>query len=76
MNNRCNKLETVVEDQHRVCEEITGGEENLNHRISVLEEEVQTLKDQNNELRYHTNKIVEELNCVIMLLNTRYIVEN
>ena len=76
LNSKYNEMETVVEDQYRVCEEITAGEESLNHRISVLEEEVAYLKDKNNELREHANKIVEELNCVIMSLNTKYIVEN
>ena len=76
LNNRYNELETVVKDQHYVCREITVAEESLNHRISTLEEEVEDLKTQNNELRRHANKIVEELNCVITTLNTRYIVEN
>ena len=76
LNNRCNDLETVVEDQHHVCKEMTVAEESLNQRISVLEEEVKCLKEENDKLRKHANKIVEELNCVIISLNTRYIVEN
>ena len=65
-----------MKDQIHVSEDITAAEDSLNHRISTLEEEVAHLKDINNELRIHINKVVEELNCVVMHLNSKYIVEN
>ena len=76
INSKYDELETVVNDNYRVCEETTEAEESLNHRIYVLEEEVACLKDENRQLREHTNKIVEELNCIIMMLNTKYMTEN
>ena len=76
LNCKYNELETAIEDQRHVSEDITAGEDSLNHRISVLEEEVTYLKDINNELRVHINKVVEELNCVVVWLNSKYIVEN
>ena len=76
LNNKYDELETVVKDNYRVCEETTEAEENLNHRIYVLEQEVACLKDQNNDLREHYNKVVNELNCIITMLNEKYTVEN
>ena len=65
-----------MEDQIHVSEDITAAEDTLNHRISTLEEEVTHLKDINNELRIYINKVVKELNCIVMYLNSKYIVEN
>ena len=65
-----------MKDQIHVSEDITAAEDTLNHRISTLEEEVTRLKDINNELRIHINKVVKELNCIVMYLNSKYIVEN
>ena len=59
-----------------VCVEIVDNEEKLEARIDVLEEAVASLKEQNVELRHCVNGIIEELNAVITLLNTRYDVEN
>ena len=69
-------METVVEDERCVCREIIVIEENLDHRVLVLEDEVESLKVQNVELRQYLNKVTEELNNVITLLNTRYDIEN
>ena len=76
MKNHYNVLETVVEDERHVCREMIVIEEKLDHRVLVLEEEVESLQDQNIELRQQLNKITEELNCVIALLNNRYGIEN
>ena len=65
-------MKSDVEDGHYACEEIVNNEEKLDDRINVLEEEVKTIKAENNELRTFVNTIVKELNNVITLLNTRY----
>ena len=76
LNNKYEELETVVKDNYRVCEETTEAEESLNHRIYTLEQEVAYLKDQNKELREHYIKTVNELNCIIIMLNAKYTDEN
>ena len=76
LNNKYDELETVVKDNYQVCEENTEAEESLNYRIYTLEQEVASLKDENNELRKHCNKIVNELNCVITMLNDKYTTKN
>ena len=65
-------MKSDVEDGYYACEEIVNNEEKLDDRINVLEEEVKTIKAENNELRTFVNTIVKELNNVITLLNTRY----
>ena len=52
--------------------EIADSEEKLYDRVTVLEEMVESLNDENNELRKYLNKVTEELNAIITLLNTRY----
>ena len=69
-------METTIRDTGSVCEEIVAVEEKLEDRMVVLEEEVESLKTQNIELRTCVNTIIEELNAVTTLLNTRYNVEN
>ena len=51
-------------------------EEKHDNRIRGLEEEVESIKAKNNELRTLINTVVEELNAVITLLNARYDVKN
>ena len=51
-------------------------EEKLDDILVALEEEVESLKVENIELRQCVNRITEELNAVITLLNTRYGAEN
>ena len=65
-------MKSDVEDGYYACEEIVNNEEKLDDRMNVLEEEVKTIKAENNELRTFVNTIVKELNNVITLLNTRY----
>ena len=69
-------METVVEDEICVHRETIAAEERLEDKVLVLEENVESLHAQNVELREHLNKITEELNCVISLLNDRYGIEN
>ena len=76
MDDRYNALETTIKDANYVCGEIMVVEEKLDDRIVALEEEVESLKVQNIELRQCVNRITEELNAVITLLNTRYTAEN
>ena len=76
LNARQNEMETTIKDATYVCEEIMVIEEKLDDRTAALEEEVESLKVENNELRKYVNTIVEELNAVITLLNTRYEVKN
>ena len=52
--------------------EIADSEEKLYDRVTVVEEMVESLNDENNELRKYLNKVTEELNAIITLLNTRY----
>ena len=52
--------------------EIADSEEKLYDRVTVVEEMVESLSDENNELRKYLNKVTEELNAIITLLNTRY----
>ena len=72
LNCRYSELEMVIKNERDVSEEIIELEEKLEHRVFALEEEVETLKTQNFELRHQLNNITVELNCVIDLLNTRY----
>ena len=72
LNCRYSELEMVIKNERDVSEEIIELEEKLEHRVFALEEEVETLKTQNVELRHQLNNITVELNCVIDLLNTRY----
>ena len=44
----------------------------INDRVHVMEEEIKSLKEENQELRVFVNSIVKELNNVISLLNARY----
>ena len=72
MNNQYDELEASIRVTDSVCVEIFGEEEKLEDRIVVLEEEVTSLKVQNIELRNHVNSVIEELNAVTTLLNTKY----
>ena len=65
-----------IQDVCHVCEEVADTEEKHDVKINALEEEVVWLKVENNELRTFVNSVVEELNAVITLLNTRYDVHN
>ena len=69
-------LETAIEDQIHVSEDLTAAEDSLNHRVSALEEEVTYLKNINNELRVAFNDVVNQLNCVVTYLNGEYNIEN
>ena len=73
LHNKYDDLETTVMDNYKVCEETSESEESLNHRIYILEQEVECLKEKNNELREHYNKVVMELNNVIAMLNNKYV---
>ena len=65
-------MKTDVDDGYRACKELANKEEKLYDRVAVLEEEMKTIKAENNELRTFVNTAVTELNNVITLLNTRY----
>ena len=70
LNAKYNNLETTVMDNYKVCDENTKGEESLNQRIYVLEE-------QNIELRQHHNQLVKEFDRVIVeLTNTKQEVQD
>ena len=51
---------------------IAIAEEKLSDRVDVLEETIELLHTENNELRRYVNKLTEELNAVITMLNSRY----
>ena len=70
------EINSEIQDVSYVCEEVMDVEEKHDNRIIALEEEVKTIKAENNELRILVNSVVEELNAVITLLNTRYDVNN
>ena len=72
LNARYNALKTDMKNTRGACTEMGSVNEKLEDRIIVLEEEVGGLKTENNELRVYLNKVTEELNAVITLLNTRY----
>ena len=62
-----------------MSDDLTAAEDSLNHRVSVLEQDVAYLKNindelcmENNELRIKLNEVVKELNCVVMHLNDNY----
>ena len=76
LNDKHADLETAIEDQIHVSEDLTVAEDSLNHRVSALEEEVTYLKNTNNELRVEFNNVVKELNCIVMYLNSKYNIEN
>ena len=70
LNAKYNNLETAVMDNYKVCDENTKGEESLNQRIYVLEE-------QNIELRQHHNQLVKEFDRVVVeLTNTKQEVQD
>ena len=72
LNARYNTLKTDMKNTRGECTEMGIVNEKLEDRIIVLEEEVEGLKTENNELRVYLNKVTEELNAVVTLLNTRY----
>ena len=76
INAKHDDLETAIEDQIHVSEDLTAAEDSLNHRVSALEEEVTCLKNINNELRVAFNDVVNELNCIVAYLNGEYNIEN
>ena len=65
-------LQTNMKNTNSVCEELIDSEERLENRVVVLEEEILAIRAENNELRTYVNTIVQELNAVVTLLNTRY----
>ena len=70
------EIKSTIKDASRVCENMLVIEEKHDNRIRGLEEEVESIKAKNNELRTFINTVVEELNAVITLLNARYDVKN
>ena len=73
LHNKYDDLEITVMDNYKVSEETSESEESLNHRIYILEQDVEWLKEKNNELRQNYNKVVTELNNVIEMLNNKYV---
>ena len=61
-----------MEEGFYTCEELVHINEKLTDRVVVLEEQVKTIRAENNELRTFVNTVVVELNAVITTLNTRY----
>ena len=61
-----------MEEGFYTCEELVHINEKLTDRVVVLEEQVKTIRAENNELRRFVNTVVVELNAVITTLNTRY----
>ena len=72
LNYQYNQLKTVVEDEQSMSREVISDQEKLDDRVYGLEEEIKCLKNENNDVRKHLNRVTEELNNVITLLNTRY----
>ena len=73
LNNKYVELEVAVKDNCQVSDEISESEESLHHRIYILEQTVEWLKEKTLELVENNNTIVTELSNVIELLNDRYV---
>ena len=73
LNYKYDELEVSVEDSLKVADEISESEESLHHRIYLLEQTVEWLKEKNSELIENNNIMTTELNKVINLLNNKYV---
>ena len=73
LNNKHIELEVAVKDNCQVSDEISESEESLHHRIYLLEQTVEWLKEKTLELIENNNTIVTELSNVIKLLNDSHV---
>ena len=71
LNDKYEDLQISIAETDNVTREISRIEENLEDRVTTLEEEVLQLRTQNNMLRDYLNLTIKELNAVIDLLNIK-----
>ena len=71
INEKMDELQSSVAATYNCTVEISGEEEKIDDRVTLLEEEVMSLKVQNIELRNHLNSAIRELNEVTHLLNSK-----
>ena len=70
LNDKYEDLQISIAETDNVTREISRIEENLEDRVTTLEEVLQ-LRTQNNMLRDYLNLTIKELNAVIDLLNIK-----
>ena len=72
LNDNLEKLEGSLAGTDDCVLDIYSLEEGLQDRITILEEEVASLKGENVEMRNHFNSMIKQLNSITTLVNEKH----